>query len=248
MNLSQLYYFRKLAQIQHYTEAAKQLYITQPALSNSIASLEQELEIALFEPDYHDKRRVKLTRYGKEFYTYVDKSLQFLDKGIELAHERAGSPCGELELGTIYTLQGSYLPGLMREYKNRFGKDTKFNVNQGLTIPLIEDLIGGRYEAVFCAFVPNKPELEFVEVGFQSFVAIMHKRNPLSKYTIITRKELLEAKNILTYPKNTPVGAEIEQILMNIGIDDYEGQFSDELTLASMYKVACMISGFHLIP
>lgn len=43
MNLPQLYYFRKLAEVQHYTEAAKALYITQPSLSDSIASLEKEL-------------------------------------------------------------------------------------------------------------------------------------------------------------------------------------------------------------
>lgn len=43
MNLPQLYYFRKLAEVQHYTEAAKSLYISQPTLSDSIASLEKEL-------------------------------------------------------------------------------------------------------------------------------------------------------------------------------------------------------------
>lgn len=41
MNLSQLYYFRKLAELQHYTQAAQELYITQPALSNSISHLEK---------------------------------------------------------------------------------------------------------------------------------------------------------------------------------------------------------------
>ena len=43
MNLSQLRYFRKLAQVQHFTKAAEELYITQPALSNSIKQLENEL-------------------------------------------------------------------------------------------------------------------------------------------------------------------------------------------------------------
>ena len=43
MNLSQLYYFRKLAELQHYTKSAKELFITQPTLSGSISSLEQEL-------------------------------------------------------------------------------------------------------------------------------------------------------------------------------------------------------------
>lgn len=49
MNLAHLYYFCKLAELQHYTKAAKELYITQPSLSGAISSLEAELGIALFE-------------------------------------------------------------------------------------------------------------------------------------------------------------------------------------------------------
>ena len=40
MNLSQLYYFQKLAEVQHYTRASEELYITQPALSHAISALE----------------------------------------------------------------------------------------------------------------------------------------------------------------------------------------------------------------
>lgn len=40
MNLSQLYYFAKLSEMQHYANAAKELYITQPSLSHAIKSLE----------------------------------------------------------------------------------------------------------------------------------------------------------------------------------------------------------------
>ena len=50
MNLPQLYYFRKLAEVQHYTEAAKALIgYRQPSLSDSIASLEKELGVSLFQ-------------------------------------------------------------------------------------------------------------------------------------------------------------------------------------------------------
>ena len=67
MNLQQLYYFRKLAEVQHYTKAAKALYITQPSLSDSIASLEHELSVSLFQKK---GRGVQLTKYGQEFYEY----------------------------------------------------------------------------------------------------------------------------------------------------------------------------------
>ena len=71
MNLQQLYYFRKLAEVQHYTKAAKALYITQPSLSDSIASLEHELSVSLFQKK---GRGVQLTKYGQEFYEYVNQA------------------------------------------------------------------------------------------------------------------------------------------------------------------------------
>ena len=49
MNLSQLYYFRKLAEVEHYGKASEELFITQPSLSNSIGNLEKELGVRLFE-------------------------------------------------------------------------------------------------------------------------------------------------------------------------------------------------------
>ena len=49
MNLAQLYYFRTLAQYEHYGKAAEALYITQPSLSNSIKNLEKEIGVPFFE-------------------------------------------------------------------------------------------------------------------------------------------------------------------------------------------------------
>ena len=72
MNLSQLYYFRKLAEVKHYTHAAEELFISQPTLSNSISQLEKELGIPLFK---REGRTIKLTRYGAEFYEYATEAL-----------------------------------------------------------------------------------------------------------------------------------------------------------------------------
>lgn len=49
MNLQHLKYFDVLAREQHYTRSSKLLNVTQPSLSNAIASLEDELGITLFE-------------------------------------------------------------------------------------------------------------------------------------------------------------------------------------------------------
>ena len=61
MNLNQLYYFSKLAEVEHYTKAAEALDISQPSLSHAIGSLEKELGTKLFEKQ---GRNVALTKYG----------------------------------------------------------------------------------------------------------------------------------------------------------------------------------------
>ena len=49
MNLNQLHYFSKLAEVEHYTKAAEELGISQPTLSHAVGALETELGTKLFE-------------------------------------------------------------------------------------------------------------------------------------------------------------------------------------------------------
>ena len=85
MNLNQLYYFSRLAQIEHYTKAAEQLNLSQPSLSHAIRSLEKELGTRLFEKQ---GRGVTLTKYGKLFCGYVDEALETLEQGVKNRRDR----------------------------------------------------------------------------------------------------------------------------------------------------------------
>ena len=105
MNLQQLYYFRKLAEVQHYTEAAKALYITQPSLSDSISSLESELSVALFQKK---GRGIELTKYGQEFYQYVNQALGIPEHGIAIMKEKSDLVTGTIDVGCIPTLLGDF--------------------------------------------------------------------------------------------------------------------------------------------
>jgi len=69
MDLTQLYYFKAIAKNEHLTNASKELHITQPALSRSLAKLEKELGVNLFE---RQGRNLKLNRYGQALLHHVD--------------------------------------------------------------------------------------------------------------------------------------------------------------------------------
>ena len=66
MNLQQLYYFKTIAELEHYTKASQQLNISQSSLSHSITDLEKELGVSLF---IRQGRNVKLTSCGAFSWT-----------------------------------------------------------------------------------------------------------------------------------------------------------------------------------
>lgn len=69
MELQQLFHFQKVALLNHMSKAAKELHITQPALSKSIASLEEELGVQLFD---RKGKKISLNDTGKDVLEHVN--------------------------------------------------------------------------------------------------------------------------------------------------------------------------------
>lgn len=211
MNLAQLYYFRKLAQLQHYTKAAKELYITQPSLSDSIASLEQELGIALFQKE---GRNIKLTKHGSEFYQYVCASLNELEKGIEAAKEKSGVIGGVIDIACIPTLCGDFLPKSINGYLRARNPHAKFNVFQAMSLAIIEGIKTAKYDIGFCSMVEGEADLTFLPILAQELAVIVNQEHPLAQNMdhALTFNDLKPHK-IVTYRQNIPIGKIVSRIL-----------------------------------
>lgn len=213
MNLSQLYYFRKLAQLQHYTKAAKELYITQPSLSDSISSLEQELGLSLFQKE---GRNVKLTKYGKEFYEYVDAALNELDKGIAVAKSKSGLLGGVIDLGCIPTILGDYVPSVLTRYREIYPK-VSFNIYQGHTLRLLDELKKGTYDVAFCSKTEDT-ELEFIPILAQRLILVVRADHPLAQKESVMLEELSDY-SLTTYRETIPIGKIVRTVLRNKGVE-----------------------------
>ena len=103
MNLPQLYYFRKLAEVPALHRGAKALYITQPSLSDFHRISGKGTGVSLFQKK---GRNIQLTKYGEDFYQYVSESLSILEHGISLIKEKSGHISGTIDIGCIPTLLG----------------------------------------------------------------------------------------------------------------------------------------------
>ena len=88
MELRHLRYFVEIAEHAHYGKAAKNLYISQPTLSQQIQSLENEIGVELFlRSKRHIARKVELTEAGAEFLIDAKKILDLSQKAIEKARK-----------------------------------------------------------------------------------------------------------------------------------------------------------------
>lgn len=226
MNLQQLYYFRKLAEVQHYTKAAKALYITQPSLSDSIASLEHELSVSLFQKK---GRGVQLTKYGQEFYEYVNQALGILEHGIAAVREKSDSVTGTIDIGCIPTLLGDFLPNALDLYHEKCPQ-VSFNIFDEKSIPVAEGVSAGTYDIGLCSMVENKDDLVFVPITYQELVVIVRNDHPLAVHDSI---ELTALKGYMlsTYRDTIPIGKTIRKILKEKGMEAVYS-YDDEISIA----------------
>lgn len=95
MELLQLHYFRTVAKWQHMTKAAQELRIAQPALSKTIARLEEDMGVPLFD---RERGRIRLNTFGKAYLERVEKALNLLEEGQRVVSELAGLEQGSVHL------------------------------------------------------------------------------------------------------------------------------------------------------
>lgn len=116
MELRQLKYFAKVAETLNFSDAARQLSITQSTLSQQIKQLEQELNTQLFQRDNH---KVVLTETGQEVLPYVQNTLHSAETCMERICDLQRLLVGTLNIGVTFTFSPiltETLLDFMRQY------------------------------------------------------------------------------------------------------------------------------------
>ena len=96
MNELQIKYFMAVAEENHFSRAAEKLFASQPNLSRSIARLEEELEVALFD---RSGKKVQLTEAGREYYDFFRRTqLAFREVSVN-ARRLHSNRLGNIRMG-----------------------------------------------------------------------------------------------------------------------------------------------------
>lgn len=117
MELRHLRYFVGVAHHLNYSEASRRLDVAQPAISQTILDLEEEVGARLL---HRTKRSVELTAAGATFLREAEQILAHANEAAQLARRAERGEVGSLGIGFFGTASAPFLPRLVCSYRRKF--------------------------------------------------------------------------------------------------------------------------------
>lgn len=240
MEWQQLEYFRVMGRLEHVTRAAEQLGITQPALSRSIARLERELGVPLFNPV---GRSVRLSRYGEAFLRRVERALNEIGEGRAELSEMTGSESGTVALGSLRSLATQYVPELVQRFTRR-QPEVRFLFTEDNRKRLIEHLEDGTVDLCLTVRVEH-PRFAWRPVTQQELVLIVPPTHRLAQRRSVKLSEVANER-FVSFKPGFPVRADIDELCRNAGFTPTIVSESDESSSVRGHVAAG--SGVAIVP
>jgi len=148
--------FSEVVKYQSFSKAAKSLYMTQPAVSQVIMNLEQELDTRLFT---RTSKGVNLTSDGQLLYEYVSSAINLIEVGEKKLSESRDLMTGELKIGVGDTISRHYLLPYLEIFHNN-SPNIKLRIINRTTTELCRILKSGEIDIAVCNFPVKDSALE----------------------------------------------------------------------------------------
>lgn len=195
MDLKQLLYFVTVVNEGNITAAARKLHIAQPALSNHIKNLEDDLDMKLF---YRGPRKITLTDAGEILYTKANNILE-LKHSIrrELEDSRSGFK-GTLKIGTISAIDADLLENNFLKFHQKYN-NIKYELYEGITPEIIKMLFSRVIEIGIVRTPFDKTGLNITYLKVEPMIAAYKNDDDLDKLGFNISIEHLNKKPLIIY-------------------------------------------------
>lgn len=231
MTLNQLLYFQAVAKHEHFRLAAASLNISQPSLSRSIANLEEELGIILFE---RKGRTVTLTKYGRFFLEHANRILSDVRLAEKQMKKLSGSS-GHVDIAYVFPLAAQYIPRNVRRFLAKSNNSKiSFNFHQTYTGEMVSGLKSEKYDVIFGSYVENEPGIQFVPILKQEMIIITPLGHPLAQKKDPGLKDLVKYP-VMGYDKTSGLGQFTNRTYSSYGLTpNIVCESPDENAIASL--------------
>jgi DNA-binding transcriptional LysR family regulator len=159
MELRHLRYFVGVAHHLNYSEASRRLHVAQPAISQTILDLEEELGVKLL---LRTKRTVQLTVAGSAFLHEAEQILSHAKEAGQIARRAGRGETGSLGIGFFGAASSPFLPSLVQSYRQKF-PDVQLQLYEMTPDQQLAAFDDGRLHLGFSRKLPPDRRAEFEE-------------------------------------------------------------------------------------
>lgn len=192
MELRHLRYFIAVAQHLNFSEASRRLHVAQPAISQTILDLEEELGAKLL---MRTRRSVQLTAAGNAFLGEAVEIIRRSERAKTIAQRVGGGEAGYLNIGFMPSATAPMLPGLIAAYKRRF-PNVEMMLHEMSPVQQLKALDDKRIHLGFTRPVPAQRAQEFnSEKVYDDRLAIaLPLAHPMARKKVVELKSLAEER------------------------------------------------------
>lgn len=187
--------FESVARNESISKASEELFISQPAVSQSIKKLEESIGGELFN---RTKYGVRLTTEGKKFYEYIKKGLDFIENGERIFSQLKNLDVGTIRIGASTTITKHILMPYLKTFHKLYP-----NINIDIVNHLSNNLISMLKNGTIDLAILNLPIQDTTDLLVKPFTTVQdifvassdymdtskeYSLNELKKYNLITQK------------------------------------------------------------
>ena len=212
MYLEQLRHFHTVAETGSFTRASQKLLLTQPAVSNQIKKLEEDLGQKLFE---RQRRQVQLTRAGEILHTYTRRIFQQLREAEGILEDLKNIETGVLSLGTVDVVSIYVLPKIFQGFHKKYPRveisievDNSTNISRGV--------LEGELDLGFVTLPVEDSNLISIQIYQDRMQVVAPPGHPLGDKKIISLGDL-EQTTLIIYKKGSVTRKIIEEVFEKEG-------------------------------
>lgn len=209
MNLHHLRVFLAVARRRSYSQAARELFISQPTVSQQVQKLEKELGLNLFD---QLGKKIYPTEAGEILYNYAEKIFALVTEAQSALDELTGLENGRLSLGASTTPGIYLLPGVLGGFKKSFPR-AKVHLEISNTHKVVEAVLANRLDlGIVGEEFALHPELNIKHLLKDELILITAPEHPLAG-TKKARPERLAKETFIMREQGSSTGLLITETL-----------------------------------
>lgn len=203
MQYQQLLYVLEAARTESFSAAAKNLYVSQPSLSQQIIALEQELGVPLF---VRHSRSVSLTDAGRQFILSAARIVNEYEQVSSLMNDYSRQNTGTIRTGLLWVADYLGIIRILERYQG-VNPGIRYQIHVNGSLQLLREIEEHIIDAAFVvgdeSAVAERKDLYAQELLRDDYVAVVSVRNPLSEKAAIGLADLDGESIIMPRPDSS---------------------------------------------